>query len=323
MWSDNVKVCPRCGKEFKSNVSSKIYCSRLCSKSMNRRRKSLREHPLENVICCICGKIALRRSQHVSPKTCGKAECVKSHKKNCRKAIAKLNRTKWVATYKLRHAGEIAYGKTIQKTARVEKSNLKQHNHDLADVPKAIAQVRRMIMKRDNMAKCPACGIIHIRESKSWAKKTNRCHSCYLIQVRNAMKSYRQTGKPAIARSKRMKEDVVFKIKTRIRQRLSKAIGRYAKGITIAGSKLRYLGCSAKQAARYLQSQFQKGMTWDNYGSVWHIDHIRPIDSYDINQEDQRVKAFHYTNLRPLYAEENLRKNRHLTVKQHQPGLLI
>jgi hypothetical protein len=48
-------------------------------------------------------------------------------------------------------------------------------------------------------------------------------------------------------------------------------------------------------------------MTWANHGE-WHIDHIRPLASFDLRKEDHLVLAFHYTNLQPLWAQENLRK---------------
>ena len=55
----------------------------------------------------------------------------------------------------------------------------------------------------------------------------------------------------------------------------------------------------------YLEKQFEKGMSWKNYGE-WHIDHIKPCASFSLINEEEQKECFHYTNLRPLWAEENL-----------------
>jgi hypothetical protein len=46
-------------------------------------------------------------------------------------------------------------------------------------------------------------------------------------------------------------------------------------------------------------------MSWDNYGQ-WHIDHIRPISSF---KQEEWEQINHYTNLQPLWAEDNLKKS--------------
>lgn len=67
-------------------------------------------------------------------------------------------------------------------------------------------------------------------------------------------------------------------------------------------------GCSWEQLKQHLEQQFNEGMTWDNYGSVWHIDHIIPIASFNLTVKEEQVKCFHYTNLQPLFAKDNLTK---------------
>ena len=60
----------------------------------------------------------------------------------------------------------------------------------------------------------------------------------------------------------------------------------------------------------HLKSTFKEGMTRDNHGSVWHIDHIIPCSSFDLTKPEEQQKCFHYTNLQPLWALENLKKGR-------------
>lgn len=69
------------------------------------------------------------------------------------------------------------------------------------------------------------------------------------------------------------------------------------------------LGCSYKELKEHLEKQFKDGMNWDNYGFYgWHADHIKPLSSFDFTKKEEMEKAFHYTNLQPLWAKENLTK---------------
>ncbi len=59
----------------------------------------------------------------------------------------------------------------------------------------------------------------------------------------------------------------------------------------------------------YLEKKYKKGMTRDNYGD-WHVDHIKPCASFDLTDAKQQMLCFHYTNLQPLWAKENLQKGK-------------
>ena len=73
-----------------------------------------------------------------------------------------------------------------------------------------------------------------------------------------------------------------------------------------AYSTIELLGCTVKECREYLEKQFKEGMTWENHSkNGWHIDHILPCASFDLNDPEQQKKCFHYTNLQPLWAEEN------------------
>ena len=69
------------------------------------------------------------------------------------------------------------------------------------------------------------------------------------------------------------------------------------------------IGISFDELKIYLESKFIEGMTWSNYGfNGWHIDHIIPLSSAE--NEEEIYKLCHYTNLQPLWAEENLKKGK-------------
>jgi hypothetical protein len=78
-----------------------------------------------------------------------------------------------------------------------------------------------------------------------------------------------------------------------------------------------YLGCNKKTLYNHLEKQFKDGMTWEKQGE-WHIDHIRPCASFNLELEDERMKCFHYTNLQPLWAIDNITKNAKYNEKTHQ-----
>lgn len=71
-----------------------------------------------------------------------------------------------------------------------------------------------------------------------------------------------------------------------------------------------YLGCSIKELKQHLESKFKEGMSWNNWAlKGWHIDHIRPMSSFNLKDEKEMAKCWNYINLQPLWASENLRKS--------------
>ena len=82
---------------------------------------------------------------------------------------------------------------------------------------------------------------------------------------------------------------------------------------TKAGHTVELLGCSIEYLRNYLERQFELGMTWDNYGvHGWQIDHIIPLSYFNFSDPDQQKRACHYTNLRPMWAVDNIRKSNKL-----------
>lgn len=104
-------------------------------------------------------------------------------------------------------------------------------------------------------------------------------------------------------RYQRIKDNLEYKLPKNIRTRLYLAIKREYK----KGSAVQDLGCSIPDFKCYMETRFQDGMSWDNYG-VWHIDHIQPLASFNLLDKEQFAKAVHYTNLQPLWGRDNLRK---------------
>lgn len=70
-----------------------------------------------------------------------------------------------------------------------------------------------------------------------------------------------------------------------------------------------YLGCNIQEYKLYLESKFTPNISWENYGIEWEIDHIRPICSFNLDNEQEMYICFHYTNTQPLNKQENREKS--------------
>ena len=101
--------------------------------------------------------------------------------------------------------------------------------------------------------------------------------------------------------AERYKNDPDYRIRKSLRSRLREAL----KGNIKAGPTLKLLGCSAQELRTYLEKQFTGDMTWDNYGTVWVIDHIVPCAHFDLSIPDNQRMGFHYSNLQPLMEQDN------------------
>ena len=103
----------------------------------------------------------------------------------------------------------------------------------------------------------------------------------------------------------RRRTDPNFKILTILRGRIKDVL----KGHSKSDSTINILGCTIEELWIYLESKFTEGMTRQNHGK-WHVDHIIPCASFDLTKPEQQVKCFHYTNLQPLWALDNLKKGK-------------
>jgi hypothetical protein len=103
----------------------------------------------------------------------------------------------------------------------------------------------------------------------------------------------------------RRASDPVFLLKCRLRTRISNVLKRKSK----KGSAIKDLGCTGEHLKQYIESKFLEGMTWENR-NLWHIDHIKPLASFDLEDPEQFKQACHYTNLQPLWAKDNISKGK-------------
>jgi hypothetical protein len=77
-----------------------------------------------------------------------------------------------------------------------------------------------------------------------------------------------------------------------------------------------FVGCSTAHLQSHLESKFKRGMTWENYGTHWHVDHIIPCAAFDHTKPEQVRQCWHFSNLAPLEAKKNLAKSDQITAPQ-------
>lgn len=82
------------------------------------------------------------------------------------------------------------------------------------------------------------------------------------------------------------------------------------------------VGCTRERLVSHIESLWDEGMTWDNYGQ-WHIDHIMPCSAFDLMDPKQIEECFHYTNLQPLWAKENIIKSNKVSYRKGDSQLCL
>ena len=190
---------------------------------------------------------------------------------------------------------------------------------------------------------CPTCDTWkslteYTRQASSWDKLCRMCRLCYTEYKRMKRKtdakykqadelyreSYNESGRRrevSQARYERKREEIIEQCKKYNKRRYQgdpyfrtvfntrSRMSRILRNINVGNKNKFYdlLGCTKNEFIVYFENLFTDGMSWDNHGE-WHIDHIKPMAKFNLNVDDQRNKCFHYTNLQPLWAKDNLKK---------------
>lgn len=136
----------------------------------------------------------------------------------------------------------------------------------------------------------------------------NKCKEC-----KNKIDRINES-KPLCRKNKN--EYLKNRLRNNIKYRLSNNISGYIRNSLIRGKEGRHweelVGYTVEELKIHLEKQFKEGMNWENYGlKGWHIDHIKPISSFNINsvEDEDFKKCWALNNLQPLWALENIRKS--------------
>jgi len=238
----------------------------------------------------------------------------------------KQRRRLYAKTYFDKHRDSInarkraAYKKN--REAILEKSRLKRASSlDLARHRDRKSREKhrenRNARNREYMKRARAADPEKFRQRAKESARKNREST----RKRSARYYERHKGKAQAATNKyhksRRQTDPAFAMSQRLRRRFLRALN--AQSAKKLNKTLDLIGCSVAELMLHLEAQFVPGMTWENR-SQWHIDHIIPVALFDMRDASQQQAAFHYTNLRPLWARDNHKKGAKPPAPQHLFG---
>jgi hypothetical protein len=148
------------------------------------------------------------------------------------------------------------------------------------------------------------CRMCRKASFEAWRRQNPERMSAY---VRESQKKRWHHDKDIMLakRRQRVADNPGFRARINLSARIRAAFDGRAK----TAATMALIGCSIEELRLHIESLWLPGMSWDNYGLYgWHIDHIKPCAAFDLLDPEQQRQCFHYTNLQPLWAEDNLRK---------------
>ncbi len=201
-----------------------------------------------------------------------------------------------------------AYSRKYRE-ARRDDINATGRKYYLANREKMLASSRKWALDHpermtEYQRKHRADNLERVRDqARRWAKDNPDTIKKNSLKYREAhVERLRATA--AARHRHRRKTDTQFRLAYILRSRMTTALRFHFK----AGSAVRDLGCTIDEFKQHLENHFYGEMSWDNHGSHWHIDHIRPLCSFDLEDRGQFLQACHWSNMQPLTAVENLAK---------------
>jgi hypothetical protein len=185
------------------------------------------------------------------------------------KARVRANGTRW-------------YRENLERSKKYQAEYYRNH-------PRVLTQEQK-----DRRKELEAVRIVARRADPVWKAKEKARHSTDTAKARR-----RQIHQV------RQASDIQYVLRGRISKRILAALSR---GLKKAGPTTELLGCDIPTLRAHLEALFLPGMTWENR-RLWHVDHIRPCASFNLLDPEQQRCCFHYTNLQPLWAPDNIRKS--------------
>jgi len=125
----------------------------------------------------------------------------------------------------------------------------------------------------------------------------SQCRYCYLIKDKSKFRANRRKCTDC------ERDDPKEKFKRYVRTRIYNCLLKRK-----SKSSIEYLGCSTDNYISWILHH-TSDYNLDNYGKVWHVDHVIPVSKFDLDNQDEQLLAFNWRNTMPLSCKENLQKN--------------
>ena len=136
-------------------------------------------------------------------------------------------------------------------------------------------------------------------------------------KINEARKEYRRSERAKLIRKQWEAKNPHIKLMKNLRSRHNDFF-RYNIKQGLDYSTTKALGCTPQEFQEYLIANFSEGMTMENHGIVWEIDHTFPLAKVDKNNPEEIMLATHFLNLKPMYKEENMKKSDKITIDKEQ-----
>lgn len=234
--------------------------------------------------------------------------CVREHNKQYRET-----RREEIAARKKKHYEENKESILSNKRDKIKNESPEERQTRLRSLekyrntyPEKVAAAKRLWEEENKEENKQKKRVYYQNNKESFASKSRVYRQAHREETNKREKERRET-------------DPQYLLTISLRTRLNRAIKEGYK----AGSAVRDLGCSIEELKGYLESKFQSGMTWDNYGmgpNKWHIDHVMPLSAFDLTNRQHVVMACHYLNLQPLWQQDNLSKGSKIILPENRLG---
>jgi hypothetical protein len=158
-------------------------------------------------------------------------------------------------------------------------------------------------------------------ENRQWRSRNQEKQAAQKSRWKERKRDHVRAYKREYERRTR-REDYRAKLVSLVRSRVAAALKmvKYSGKIPASRGAWRLVGCTLADLVVHLESQFEQGMSWANFGrSGWHVDHIYPVSRADLTDKAQLLAAFNWQNCRPAWEADNLKKSAKVTAttKRH------